>query len=811
LDAELEESMIAWWQQRPHPTAPLEIRRSNCGSFLKTQGTIQAIDSMNKLKRDGDQGRFWSVFKTVTKLLLTTALMFQLSEGAHAQTTPGFTRDSVVPATAFAHSHSSPESTPRVEPSVAIREARGVIRREFSAAALRNVQFNMIPSTDQHDVFEYEAANSHLTVRGSSGVALCSGFYQYIKRNHLGIASWSGNRLDLSKSWPDTPLTRVESPYRYRYNFNVVTYGYTMPYWTWDRWQHEIDWMALHGINMPLSLVATEAIGERVWRKLGLTQKEIDDFYTGPAYLPWLRMGNLAKLDGPLTASWNKNQIALEHQILNRERVLGMFPIAQGFAGFVPLGVQRVHPEVKLTSMAWGGFAKEYQNHILSPDSPLFAQIGSLTIKEWEAEFGKAQFFLSDSFNEMQIPANGETAKDALLAHYGDAIYRSIHAGDSNATWVMQGWMFGYMRNIWTKDAVRSLLSKVPNNKMLILDEAMDYNANFWHNGMSRDVYDGFFGKQWIGGYIPNMGGKTAFTGILDFYAHGGSDALASKNRGNLVGLGIAPEGIENNEVIYELITDTFWQSKPIDLNVWLKNYSLTRYGAANDDLLKAWHLLLESCYSSFIDHPQFSWQLEPGTTRSTVDQSPKIIEAARYFLAAGDTLRTNPLYRDDAIEITAMAVGIRADQLIQQAMKSYKAHDFSSGEKSADQAFALLKDLDRLLASHPNLRLRNWVDFARAHGETPQEKDHYEKDAKLLITLWGFNGEIDDYSCRIWSGLIGSYYVPRWQLYFENLTGAHHDIRAWEMQWVRTVAVSEPQPFPDPIEAARLIIGRIK
>lgn len=737
--------------------------------------------------------------------------MLQLPRVAQAQTTPGFTRDSVAPATAFANSHSAPESTPGAEPSVAIREARGVIRREFGTAALRNVRFNMIPSTDQRDVYEYEAANNYLTVRGSSGTALCSGFYQYIKRNYLGIASWSGNRLYISKRWPDTPLTRVESPYRYRYYFNVVTYGYTMPYWTWDRWQHEIDWMALHGINMPLSLVATEAIGERVWRKLRLTQEEIDKFYTGPAYLPWLRMGNLANLDGPLSASWNKEQIALEHQILNRERSLGMFPIAQAFAGFVPLGVQRVHPEVKLNSTAWSDFAKEYQNQILSPDSPLFAQIGSLTIKEWEAEFGETQFFLSDSFNEMQIPANGEDAKNALLAHYGDAIYRSIQTGDPNATWVMQGWTFGYMRNIWTKDAVRSLLSKVPNDKMLILDEAMDYNETFWHNGMSRDVYDGFYGKEWIGGYIPNMGGKTAFTGVLDFYAHGGSDALASKNRGNLVGLGIVPEGIENNEVIYELIADTFWQTKPIDLNAWLRSYLLNRYGAVNDDLLKAWHLLFESCYSSFIDHPRFGWQLEPGSTHSSVDENPQIIEAAKYFLAAGDTLKANQLYRDDAIEMTAMAAGIRADQLIQQAMKSYEAHDIPGAKQSADQAFALLNDLDRLLASHPNLRLRNWVDFARAHGDTPQEKDHYEEDAKLLITLWGFKGEISDYSCRIWSGLISSYYVPRWQMYFENLAGAHYDISAWEKQWVRTPAVSEQQPFADPVEAARKILAHLQ
>jgi alpha-N-acetylglucosaminidase len=124
--------------------------------------------------------------------------------------------------------------------------------------------------------------------------------------------------------------------------------------------------------------------------------------------------------------------------------------------------------------------------------------------------------------------------------------------------------------------------------------------------------------------------------------------------------------------------------------------------------------------------------------------------------------------------------------------------------------AFGILGNVDRLLASHPNLQLKNWVDSARARGDTPAEKNHYERDAKMLVTLWGPNGEIDDYSSRIWSGLIGGYYVPRWHMYFENLAGAHHDIRAWEKQWVQAAAVDQPQPFADPMEAAGNILAHL-
>ena len=32
-----------------------------------------------------------------------------------------------------------------------------------------------------------------------------------------------------------------------------VLRSYSMAYWDWDRWEAEIDWMALQGINLPLA------------------------------------------------------------------------------------------------------------------------------------------------------------------------------------------------------------------------------------------------------------------------------------------------------------------------------------------------------------------------------------------------------------------------------------------------------------------------------------------------------------------------------------------------------------------------------
>ena len=123
--------------------------------------------------------------------------------------------------------------------------------------------------------YRTSAQDGVLTIEASSSVAACKGFYDYIRRNGLGIRTWSGKRFS-DGPLPDEAVVEKRSPVQLHYYMNVVTFGYSSAFWDWPRWQEEIDYMALHGYDMPLALCANEAIAIRVWRQLGLTQEEID-------------------------------------------------------------------------------------------------------------------------------------------------------------------------------------------------------------------------------------------------------------------------------------------------------------------------------------------------------------------------------------------------------------------------------------------------------------------------------------------------------------------------------------------------------
>ena len=692
-----------------------------------------------------------------------------------------------------------------------ITPARQVIERMTGTTAA-NINFEVLPQHEDKDGYGVSCSNGKLTLKGSSATAFTYAFYRYAKQACHKMASWSGSTLHLPDQFAESDIPVTYSPYQFRYFLNVCTFGYTTPYWDWKRWEKEIDLMALHGINMPLANVATEAIAGRVWKKMGLTDEDIRKFFTGPAYLPWHRMGNLNTWDGPLSANWHSQQIALQHKILERMRLLGMHPVTPAFAGFVPEGFVKLHPEVHVKHFEWGGFDKSFNAYMLPPDSPYFLQIGKLFIEEWEKEFGKNTYYLSDSFNEMELPINPNDtdSKYRLLSKYGEAIYQSIAAGNPDAVWVTQGWTFGYQHQFWDKQSLQALLERVPDDKLIIIDLANDYPKWVWKTEQTWKTHKGFYGKRWILSYVPNFGGKTLLTGDLNLYASCSAEAWTDIDRGKLIGFGSAPEGLENNEVVYELLADMGWQKQPIDLDLWLTDYCRSRYGSCPEALKKAWKGLCRSVYSSLYSYPRFTWQTVVSDTLriSKYDLNDTFFRAVEDFLSCAQQLKEQPLYRSDALLFAAQYIGAKADKMYRKALDAQNMGKQTRAKLLLDKTIQLLLQADRLLASHPTDRLSRWVEAAKTTAMTQKERIQYETDAKRLITTWG--GIQQDYAARYWSGLIKDYYVPRIKLFFASSN--KEELNKWEENWLRQPYDSnDEKPFNDPLTTARELIYSLR
>jgi alpha-N-acetylglucosaminidase len=180
-----------------------------------------------------------------------------------------------------------------------------------------------------------------------------------------------------------------------------------MAWWDWERWQQEIDWMALNGINMPLALTGEEAIWRDVYHTLGFTDKALDAFFSGPAYFSWLWMGNIDGWGGPLPQHWMDTHKDLQKKILAQERSFGMTTVLPAFTGHVPPSFIEKFPNAKVKKTNWGaGFNDVY---ILDAEDSLFEKIGALFLETQTKEYGTDHFYSADTFNENVPPTNDST------------------------------------------------------------------------------------------------------------------------------------------------------------------------------------------------------------------------------------------------------------------------------------------------------------------------------------------------------------------------------------------------------------------
>uniref|UniRef100_A0A8D2L159 Alpha-N-acetylglucosaminidase n=1 Tax=Varanus komodoensis TaxID=61221 RepID=A0A8D2L159_VARKO len=604
-------------------------------------------------------------------------------------------------------------------------------------------------------------------VAGSSGVAAASGVYRYLKDFCGCHVSWSGTQLRLPDSLPPVPTEIVvTSPNRFRFYQNVCTQSYSYVWWDWARWEQEIDWMALHGINMALAFTGQEALWQRVYLSLGLNQSEIDEYFTGPAFLAWNRMGNLHTWAGPLPLSWHLKQLYLQHRILERMRSLGMITVLPAFSGHVPRGLLRVFPQVNVTQLGnWSHFNCTYSCvYLLSPDEPMFQVIGTLFLKEMIKEIGTDHVYSADTFNEMR-PIS---ADPAYLSKVSAAVFHSMTRADPSALWLMQGWLFQHLPDFWKPAQVQALLQGVPLGRMLVLDLFAE----------SKPVYpwtESFYGQPFIWCMLHNFGGNHGLFGTAESINQGPFEARGFHNS-TMVGVGLTPEGIEQNDVMYELMTDLGWHKEPINLMEWVANYATQRYGAMNAQATQAWQLLLRSAYncsgvcinhnhSPLVHRPSLRMNTELWYNRSD------IYEAWRLLQSAASTLGTSSTFCYDLVDVARQAVQQLVSDYYMEIKQAFESHTLPLLLTAGGVlVYDLLPELDALLSSDRRFLLGSWLEAACTMATSAREADLYDLNARNQLTLWGPSGNILDYANKQFGGLVLDYYGMRWSLFVSTL-----------------------------------------
>ena len=164
-------------------------------------------------------------------------------------------------------------------------------------------------------------------------------------------------------------------------------------------------------------------------------------------------------------------------------------------------------------------------------------------------------------------------------------------------------------------------------------------------------------------------------------------------------------------------------------------------------------------------------------------------------MLEVADKYRGNNNFEYDLVDIVRQALSDRGRIVYNQAIADFKSFDKRSYARHSKEFLDLLLAQDRLLATRSEFRVGRWINQARSLGNTPEEKDLYEWNARVQITTWGNRtcadeGGLRDYAHKEWNGILKDFYYKRWEAWWKMLQGV---LDGGEMQEIDWYAMEEP------------------
>ena len=640
--------------------------------------------------------------------------------------------------------------------SADVLAAKGLLQRLLPDFTEKFV-FEKILKDSNHDVFEIESKDNRIIIRGNNPVSMASGLNWYLKYVAQCDVSLFGSQLDLPKKLPQVKQKiRQVSQDKYRYMLNYCSFGYSMVWYDWPQWEKLIDWMALNGINMPLSVTGQEAVWRNVGKALGIN--DLSDFFAGPPYLPFGWMGCLDGWGGPLPDNWIDAHLDLQKKILARERELGMTPVLQGFTGHIPPAIKKKFPGSNVQKIHW----IDWETWVLDPMDPLFQKIGHLFLNEQSKLYGTDHLYAADTFIEMQPPSGDPDYLNAMAK----SILQGMTGADPDAVWILQGWAFSNNRKFWTPERLKAFLTAVPNEHIILLDLFCE-QVEMWK------VTESFYGKPWMWCNIQTFGANVDMHGPLNRVNSRLHAARTSQDSQNLTGIGFVNEGLEGNPIAYEFLTEQTWHSKPVDVKKWLDTYALARYGISDKNVILAWEKLLESVYSDSLTYNVFLSanrypRMNPG--KGPTYNTAKVVEAWELLLNSADKLQNKNTYAYDLVSVGIQVLANYSTDLHHKMIDAFENKDLQRLDHIADVFIQVIRDMDDLAATHEQFLLGKWLEDAKRWGTNDADNENMEWNARRILTVWGSSQKLRDYSRRFWSGMLDTYYLPRWEYFIHEM-----------------------------------------
>ena len=604
---------------------------------------------------------------------------------------------------------------------------------------------------DEYRLFD---EGDKIVIEATSGSAAGVAFNYYLKNIccvYRGMITDSGELPEI----PPKVEKRVErkSLYHYRYFLNYCTFGYSFTYFAWEDWEKVLDRMILSGYNLVLNAVAQECVWREVLLKLGYDEKGVSKFLVGAPFMPWQDMMNISDYYGEYPDSWWENRTALSNKISERLNAFGIGVMLPGYSGMVPDDFTDRFPQAEVKFQGdWGGFLRP--RYLLYSDE-LFDKVADTFYQTQKRLIGEnVHYYSSDPFHE------GGITEGMDLNAFAEKAFAAMKRNDDKAVWCFQG---------WGENPRREMLKAIPAERTLVCNLLADTNAN---------AGDDYLDRPWIYCTVNNFGGQHLLRGGLKNSIMKPYNFIKS-GKYTMVGIGLMPEAVENDEVFFDIIAETSVCDEP-NVDKFIEQFITARYGVYNDSLKKAWDVLADNIYirddictsfeSSVIARPSLEvFRVSSFANRSEEVYPEKTILAAELLLENYEKCKGSSSYIFDLADVTRQTGSNYGWHLVYGMQRAYKARDLKAFTENAELFLKILAIQEKICSSHKRMLFANYLSYPEKYDKENAQYNVFL--ARRLITVWGderTNYIINDYAAREYGDLIRDYYAPRWKQFID-------------------------------------------
>ena len=597
-----------------------------------------------------------------------------------------------------------------------------------------------IESDNGYDCYEIYSEDKKVVLAGNSPLSQAMAYYDYLGKYH-GVVITSGD-YDISTissaPLPEEKISRTIKK-KIRAMTSYESFSLNGNFRGFDRWEKEIDFMAMHGFNRALQPVGFDGVLFRTLTDIGMPENFCLEFSSGPAFLMNQLTGNIAGTNSVNSKEYLERKITVGKLISDRERSLGIEPIFPAAIPSVPFSLRKKYIKMDIfKAPMWYNFPPIF---FIRPKNAFFSVFNKKFLTIQREALGETHSYIFEGVYE-----SDKKGYNSHLADLGKALEEMLGEFDAEAVCYLH-----------TSSINADFFKNCSGDRYIFLDNC--------EMSKSSDILNGRK-------YIPEISGnRYGRTGI-----YGNVQKLCDNPFANSeLGGALSFDTFDINPVYCAAALKAITTDGSFDRDEFIRDFCAKRYktDSFTDDIISLIDLCSsDECTGSIIcARPCTNVKhTAPYDTMERDYDFHRLYQIAQNIANSDD--KKIDATRTDLQSIVRQFLSDLAYPVYIKATEFFKEKNVRNFEQASNLFLEICEDIDRLLRTREETNFCTKYLEAQELGSSQEEKESLQINFLLLHTIWGpFDHSIlYDTVWNEWGGLVKDYYEARWHMYYRSL-----------------------------------------